>query len=178
MAVKGAGPALKVLTAAVILACLAAVPDIAFAADPKEEAVLGTWLTGADGKELAKVTITRAGEEYVGQIVWLEYPRFQPGDEPGMDGKTKIDLKNPDHALRDRPVLGMKILEGFRFAPGKKWPWTGGTVYDPENGKTYSGKMRLEGDKTLRLKGYVLIPLFGRSTTWTRVDQEKNREKE
>ena len=131
---------------------------------------MGTWLTGAEAKERAKVIINVVNGEYIGQIVWLEYPRFQPGDEPGMDGKIKVDLKNPDPALRDRSVLGMRILEGFRFTPGKKWPWTGGTVYDPENGKTYRGRMRMEDDNTLRLKGYVLIPLFGRSTTWSRVE--------
>jgi hypothetical protein len=158
------------LSAAVILICLAVSTGPAWTKDQVEgAAVLGTWLTGAEGKEPAKVTITSVGGEYIGRIVWLQYPRFRPGDEPGMEGKPKIDLQNPDPELRDRPVLGMTILEGFRFDPGKRWPWTGGTVYDPERGKTYSARMRLEDENTLRIKGFVLIPLFGRSTTWTRV---------
>ncbi len=132
------------------------------------DAILGTWLTGAEGKELAKAIISREDGEYVGRIVWLEYPEFREGDEPGMEGKPKVDLKNPDPDLRSRPVLGMMILSGFRFKPGKKWPWTAGTIYDPENGHTYSARMRLEENDTLRIKGFVLIPLFGRSTIWTR----------
>lgn len=133
------------------------------------DAILGTWLTGAEGKEMARVTISRKDGGYVGKIVWLVYPDFREGDEPGMEGKPKVDLKNPEPELRNRPMLGMMILSGFRFKPGKKWPWVGGSVYDPENGHTYRARMKLEGDGTLRVKGFVLIPLFGRSTTWTRV---------
>ena len=133
------------------------------------DAILGTWLTGTEGKELARVTISRENGEYVGKIVWLEYPEFREGDEPGMEGKPKVDLQNSDPDLRNRPVLGMMILSGFRFKPEKKWPWTAGTVYDPENGHTYSARMRLEENGTLRIKGFVLIPLFGRSTIWIRV---------
>ena len=162
------------LLAVAMLFSLVTMPGPAVAADPiKGDAVLGTWLTGAEGKELAKVAIALEEGEFIGRIVWLQYPRFRPGDEPGMEGKPKIDLKNPDPDLRDRPTLGMAILEGFQFKPGKKWPWTGGTVYDPENGNTYSARMKLEDSNILRIKGYVLIPLFGRSTTWTRVSQDQ-----
>ncbi len=132
-------------------------------------AILGTWLTGAEGKEMAKVKVHLEDGEYTGRIVWLQYPEFREGDEPGMEGKPKVDLKNPDPELRSRPVLGMVILDSFRYQPGKKWPWVGGSVYDPENGRTYRARMRLEEDGTLRIKGFVLIPLFGRSTIWTRV---------
>jgi uncharacterized protein (DUF2147 family) len=45
----------------------------------------------------------------------------------------------------------------------------GGRVYDPESGKDYKGKLHLVDEKTLDLRGYVLIPLFGRTETWTRV---------
>ena len=133
------------------------------------DAILGTWLTGTEGKEPAKVTISRDDGEYVGRIVWLQYPEFREGDEPGMAGKPKVDLKNPDPDLQNRPVLGLIILKGFRFRSGKKWPWTGGTVYDPDNGHTYRARMMQKEDGTLRIKGFVIIPLFGRSTTWTRV---------
>lgn len=138
------------------------------------DAILGTWLTGAEGKEMAKVTVNLEGGMYAGRIVWLQYPEFREGDEPGMEGKPKVDLKNPDPELRSRPVLGMVILNGLRYQPGKKWPWVGGSVYDPENGHTYRARLRLEEDGTLRIKGFVLIPLFGRSTNWTRVSGPEN----
>jgi len=147
--------------------------------EPGDE-ILGTWLSGAEGTELAKVLIYRDGVQdsgsnsvrdkgiYSGKITWLEYPQFRDDDEQGMAGMTKVDRENPDPKLRSHPVLGLVILKGFRFVPGRKWPWIGGTVYDPENGKTYRGRMRVEKDGRLRMRGYVGIPLFGRSTWWTR----------
>ena len=49
--------------------------------------------------------------------------------------------------------------------PGK---WVGGWAYDPDGGSTYSGQMELADPNTLKLRGYVGIPLFGRTETWTR----------
>ncbi|HVS03730.1 MAG TPA: DUF2147 domain-containing protein, partial [Thermoanaerobaculia bacterium] len=79
----------------------------------------------------------------------------------------KVDLENPDPKLRERPIVGLRILVGFRYADGK---WTGGTIYDPANGKTYKAQMTLKGPDTLDVRGYVGITLFGRTTTWKRVD--------
>ena len=133
------------------------------------DAILGAWLSGAEGKELARVRIYREGGKYFGEIVWLEYPEFREDDEQGMAGMTKVDRENRDPTLRSQLILGLVILKNFSFEPDRKWPWTGGTVYDPENGKTYRCRMRLEKNGALKIRGYVGIPLFGRSTRWTRV---------
>jgi uncharacterized protein (DUF2147 family) len=119
------------------------------------DAILGDWLT-AEGK--AKVHIMKCDSLYCGTIVWLK--------EPTKEGKEVVDDKNPDPSLRNRLVLGMTILWGFEYNGDEEW--TGGKVYDPENGSTYSGKMTLNDTGTLKLRGYVLIPLFGRSEIWTR----------
>ncbi len=119
------------------------------------DAILGEWLT-ADGK--AKVLIYQCEKLYCGKIVWLK--------EPVKNGKEAVDDKNPDEKLRAQPVLGLVIVRGFEFDGDNEW--TGGKVYDPESGNTYSGKMALLEDGTLKLRGYVLIPLFGRSEVWTR----------
>jgi uncharacterized protein (DUF2147 family) len=68
--------------------------------------------------------------------------------------------------LREQPVLGLRIISDFNY--DGEGVWSGGTVYDPESGNDYRGKMTLADDRTLELRGYVLIPLFGRSETWTR----------
>lgn len=44
----------------------------------------------------------------------------------------------------------------------------GGKVYDPESGNEYKAKMTLVDNKTLKLRGYILIPLLGRTEVWTR----------
>jgi uncharacterized protein (DUF2147 family) len=41
-------------------------------------------------------------------------------------------------------------------------------VYDPKSGKTYRGKMTFVSPNQLNLRGFIGIPLFGRTTTWTR----------
>jgi uncharacterized protein (DUF2147 family) len=119
------------------------------------DAILGEWLT-AEGK--ARVQITRDGDIYAGKIVWLK--------EPEKNGKAVVDDKNPDEKLRDRPVLGMEIVYGFKYDEDNVW--TDGKVYDPESGNDYKAKITLVDEKTLKLRGYVLIPLLGRSELWTR----------
>ena len=71
--------------------------------------------------------------------------------------------------LKDKPVLGMVVIRDFRPEGNR---WVGGTVLDPENGKTYKGKIWAVGEDKLRLRGYVGIPLLGRSETWLRLHSE------
>jgi len=125
----------------------------------QEEAgrILGIWVT-EEGK--ARVEITRCGEQFCGTIIWLK--------EPVKEGKPVVDDKNPDLNLRDRPVLGMKLLWGFAFDGDGEY--SDGEVYDAESGNTYKATMEFADEKTLDLRGYVLIPLFGRTSRWTRYE--------
>ena len=50
--------------------------------------------------------------------------------------------------------------------------WVNGRIYDPASGSTYTCQLALDGDDRARLRGYVGIPLLGRTTTWTRVGAE------
>jgi uncharacterized protein (DUF2147 family) len=71
---------------------------------------------------------------------------------------------------KDQPVTGMTILEGVRKNADEAW-WDGGSILDPNNGKTY--KVRLtpkDGGKVLEVRGYVGMPLLGRTQTWQRVE--------
>lgn len=78
---------------------------------------------------------------------------------------SRVDIHNPDPALHTRTLCGLRIGQGFHLASTTKAE--GGTLYDPKSGKTYRGAMTSTGDQ-LNLRGYVGIPLFGRSETWTR----------
>lgn len=78
------------------------------------------------------------------------------------------DIHNPAPRLRSRSLCGLKIGSGFiQRDPGHA---TGGTLYDPKTAKTYHGTITAK-DATLELRGYVGIPLFGTSQTWTRSTQ-------
>ena len=127
------------------------------------EEILGTW-NNDDGR--AKIEIFDCGARYCGKIIWLKEPNYPQDDKRGMGGKPRVDRKNPDPALRSRLLLGLQIMEGFVFRG--KAVWDKGHIYDPESGKTYKGRITLVSPQRLYLKGYVGIPLFGRSTTWTR----------
>jgi uncharacterized protein (DUF2147 family) len=158
---------LLALLAAALVAALLAAAGTAGAAEAGADAVLGTWLTEAgDQGGRARVEIRRRGDRFVGTIVSLEEPSFEAGHPRA--GKPKVDLENPDPALRERPIVGLAILDGFTY--DGDGTWSGGTIYDPANGKTYKAKMSLEGRDTLDVRGYVGVPLFGRTTTWKRID--------
>ena len=95
---------------------------------------------------------------YCGKIIWLR--------DPLKEGNPVIDDKNPEDSLKSRPVLGLQILRGFTYAGDRVW--SGGKIYDPKSGNDYSAKMTLVDDQNLDLRGFVVIPLFGRTEKWTR----------
>lgn len=129
------------------------------------EAVLGLWRTPPDPKNgAAIVEIKKQNGGLSGRIVWLEKPLYPPGDPSA--GAPKVDRENPDPAHRTRPVLGLELIRGFRW-DGKRW--VDGEVYDPVSGNTYRATISLESRDRLRLRGYVGIPLLGRTEVWTRV---------
>jgi uncharacterized protein (DUF2147 family) len=135
-------------------------PVFAASAEPA-----GQWY--AEGGA-AVVEITPCADALCGRVVWVHSPLDQ-------DGCELRDKNNPDPALRNRPVVGLQILGGLVASDHKPVSWTGGTIYDPVSGNTYRCRLELDGHDRLRLRGYVGIPLVGRTTTWTRVGSDKTR---
>lgn len=127
------------------------------------DGVLGMWVT-ADGK--ARIEIVHNDQTYEGRIVWLKEPLYPADDDKGMAGQPKVDRENPDKTLKTRPVIDLLLIQGFKYAGDNVWD--GGTIYDPESGKTYSCTMTLKMDGTLKVRGYVGISWFGRTEIWTR----------
>ncbi|MEQ9426454.1 MAG: DUF2147 domain-containing protein [Cyclobacteriaceae bacterium] len=118
--------------------------------------ILGVWLT--DDKE-SQIEIYKKNNLYFGKVIWM----LEPNNE---DGTPKTDINNPKKPLQSREIIGLNIIENFSFNGDE---WTDGEIYDPNNGKTYSCVMKLEGDQ-LEVRGYVGISLFGRTVVWTRVN--------
>lgn len=141
-----------VLLASLLFAVLLAIPQLLHAQKDKVE---GLWL---NQEKEAKVEIYKAKNgKYYGKIVWLK--------EPNRDGRPKTDINNPKESQRSQPIINLLILKAFNKDGNT---YTGGTIYDPKNGKTYSCKMSFENDNTLLIRGYIGISLLGRTTTWTR----------
>ena len=47
--------------------------------------------------------------------------------------------------------------------------WSGGRIYNPEDGKTYKCKLTLQDDGTLKVRGYVGMSIFGKTQIWRRL---------
>jgi uncharacterized protein (DUF2147 family) len=124
--------------------------------------IFGIWKTGMDE---SKVEVYQCGAKICGKIIWLKNPIYTDSRD-GEIGTPVIDRYNPDPALRSRPVLGLQILEGFTVEGDNTW--RNGTCYDPKSGKTYRGKIHQAAPDRLELRGYIGIPLFGRTSVWTR----------
>ena len=70
---------------------------------------------------------------------------------------------------KDKPKIGMEIIRGGQQGDGSA-VWEGGKILDPENGKNYSLRLTpIEGGKKLEVRGYLGMPLLGRTQTWIRV---------
>ena len=84
---------------------------------------------------------------------------------PASAESTKVlDEKNPNAALRSKPLLGQQVIRDFKqAAPGR---WTGGKIYDPKTGKTYDSKMTANANGSLKVEGCVLM--ICQAQTWTR----------
>ncbi len=120
------------------------------------DAVMGEWYT-KDSKAL--VQIYKQGDVYNGKIVWLKEPKNE-------DGSAKLDTNNPDEARREQPIIGLNLVKGFTYKGSNKW--ADGTIYDPDNGKTYKCKMSLNDDGTLKVRGFIGVSLIGRTQVWAR----------
>jgi uncharacterized protein (DUF2147 family) len=108
-----------------------------FAASPAFSAdVSGTWLRDTGA---SKVKFAPCGGAICGHIVWLK---------PGADPKAKV---------------GQRVF--FDMKPNGPNSWSG-SAFNPEDGKTYTGKMTLDGG-TLTTAGCVMSVIC-KSTTWTR----------
>jgi len=127
--------------------------------------VVGFYLTA---KGTSQVEIYKGTDgKYYGKISWLE--------ELTEDGKPKVDDENPDPALQKRPILGLPLMQGFEYNKDEK-QWENGTIYDPDNGKTYDCYMWFdEDDSVLQMRGYVMgMKFLGRTTQWKR-ENDRNK---
>ncbi len=145
------------LRAVVVLSVLLWMSPFVFASSQEGgvDAITGQWLTAEDE---SVVEIYKCENTLCLRIVWLKEP-FRD------DGTQKVDENNPDTEKRTNEIIGMIIGSGFEYQGDKLWE--GGNIYDPNSGKTYSCKIKLEGDE-LKVRGFIGVSLFGRTEMWKR----------
>ena len=123
--------------------------------------VIGFWNTQDND---AVFEIYACGSLYCGKITSLEEPDYPPTDKK-MPGKPKVDSNNPDPALRNRTLVGLRLIFGFHYEGDNSWK---GMIYNPEDGETYRCNFSMDGENRLKVRGYIGIPLLGKTQTWTR----------
>ncbi len=120
------------------------------------DSIVGEWYTP---DKRALVTIYETNGIYHGEIVDLKNPT-------NKNGEPLKDVRNKKRALRDREVVGIKVLKNFKFKRRNKW--SGGVLYSPLRGKSYSGILKMKDPNTLAVRGYMGTPSFGKTVIWKR----------
>jgi uncharacterized protein (DUF2147 family) len=146
---------MRTLINAALIAAVVAAP-LAWAQDGSP---VGLWKTIDDssGKPGALIRITENGGELTGKIEKL----FRTADE---DQNPKCVACTD--ARKNQPIVGMTIVSGLKKTGDD---YTGGEILDPKNGKVYKSKLMVqEGGKKVEVRGYIGMPMFGRSQTWLR----------
>ena len=109
--------------------------------------ITGLWATEERG---ASVRITRCGRGFCGTLA--------------STGEGTVDENNPNPALRNRRLVGLPVFGAGTPVPGGQE----GSLYNPRDGKTYSGRLTVKGPDALVVSGCVL-GILCRSQTWTRL---------
>ena len=124
---------------AILMALPGALPARAQSAgDPS-----GIWLTQAGD---ARVRVSKCGGGICGVVVWLREPT-----DPAT-GKPPVDDKNPNPALKRRPMIGLPLFSGMQATGPGKWS---GQIYNADDGSTYASNVSVTGPETLKVEGCV-----------------------
>ena len=130
----------------VVLMVVPSLSEKAYAATP-EEALIGYWVTPEND---GVFKIEHCGKSLCGNLVGL---RYDGHDVPhGYDGRSECNIR---------------MLTDFRRVSEKSNHLTG-HVLDPDSGHVYSAQLWSPSPGVLKLRGYVGIPIFGETHTWTR----------
>jgi uncharacterized protein (DUF2147 family) len=111
----------------------------------------GVWLTASGNLE---VGVEPCGSAFCGKVVRVAANRAmdQAGDNASVNS-----------------VIGLTILKDFTPSGDDEWD---GEIYNRENGKTYSCRIELAADDTLKVRPYKFLPLFGQTQIWHRVSEK------
>ncbi len=118
---------------------------MALASTVQAASVDGVWRTPAGWK----VKMYKCGGSYCGKVI---------------GGTKKLDSHNPNKALRSRKMVGVRMIWGMKGSNGK---YTG-KLYNPNDGKVYTGKIKVNSARNMSLSGCALAGLICKSQTWTR----------
>jgi uncharacterized protein (DUF2147 family) len=125
--------------------------------------VVGFWASPSSIFEIRVIDGSLQGE-----VRALLNPLYLPDeDSGGRSGLARTDDNNPDTELTQRPILGLTMFSDYQFQ-GDRWK---GKIYDPESGNTYQSHMTRTDAGNLEIRGYVGMPMFGRTATFAPIQR-------
>jgi uncharacterized protein (DUF2147 family) len=146
-------------TAAQALVVLALSTSVGSCRAESEPDIVGVWKTydDATGRPAAVVRIFVERDAYVGRV------------EQVLDPEAPSRCPKCTGARHDQPIVGMLILTGLRRVDER---YAGGEILDPDDGQVYRVEARLiDHGRRLSLRGYIGLPIFGRSQVWQRMQE-------
>jgi uncharacterized protein (DUF2147 family) len=124
---------------------------------------VGTWksIDDATKKEKSLVRISESSGALTGKIEKLL--------DPATPADAVCDKCSDER--KDKPIVGLTIITGVKKNANADDLWDGGHILDPNDGKLYKVRLSpVEGGKKLEVRGYIGMPLLGRTQTWIRVE--------
>lgn len=116
----------------------------------KGDEVVGRWMVTDKN---AIFEIYKENGKYYGKLKWTS---LDPSDK---------NNSNPE--LRKRSLINATLMKDFYY--DGCCTWKDGSIYNGDNGKTYSCQLKMKSQNELEVRGYIGIPLLGRTVIWTRV---------
>ena len=142
-----------------LVGAAAMLPRIALA----QATPVGLWKTIDDetGKEKSLVRVVQADGVISGTV--------EKALNPDPAASRTCNLCTDDR--KDQVIVGMEIIRGVTKSVATDGIWDGGEILDPQKGKTYRVRLSpIDGGAKLEVRGYVGMPLLGRTQTWLRVE--------
>lgn len=132
----------------IFVAALCAFFTPSFAQDANKAA--GLWQSESG---ITRVRVAPCGSGLCGTVIWQKTP--------------SKDVYNPDPAKRDRQIVGLQLVSNMKPVGSDEWS---GAIYNYEDGKTYQGKIKVNGANSLAIGGCVMGGMVCQSKTWTKVN--------
>ena len=129
-----------------------------FAQQPADK-IIGKW-ESTDGDVKLRFDIFKQDGNYFGKLLWASNMHEADGVTP------KKDHKNPDKNLRTRSRKDIVNITNLKYDDGE---YTGGKLYNPSDGDTYSLKAKLKSSDQLEFRGYIGVSLLGKTMKFKRV---------
>ncbi len=111
--------------------------------------LIGNWMS--EGKDLI-VNCYKIDNKYYGKLIWFkEYNDDEHGPQEGGVPKEKW--------------INSIVLKNLVYQNDK---WINGQILDLTTGQTYSNEVEMSSKEEIKVTGYILFPIFGKSLNFTK----------